>query len=180
MESWCDVWLYSPRVLLWNVFCFFHTDNFPFLGILVKLAAHWVGFLFPPSLPQLFIQMTGLQMKDFVIHSIYFDYCQTKSFLSDDILHMVLHWSPLSTSSTCWPNLIHLPEHFRDFQIEKCYQSYCTFYRWETKSKYGYTLTEKSFLPPSNPSHEHCGSADCSMPRNVPVILLRCSLNDFL
>lgn len=180
MESWCDVWLYSLRVLLWNIFYFFHTDNFPFLGILVKLAAHWVGFLFPPLCLNYLYKWLGCRWKILLFILFTLTTAKTKVFS----LMIFSIWSCTDHLSLpavpAWPNLIYLPEHFRDFQTEKCYQSYRTFYRWETKSKYGYTLTEKSFLPPSHPSHEHCGSGVCSMPCNVPVILLRCSLNDFL
>lgn len=101
VESRCDVWLYSLRGLLWNIFFyFFHAGNFPFLGILVKLTAHWVGFLFLSLVP-LFIQMTGLQKKDFFFFwFILFTSTTAKSLLFDDVLHVVPHWSPVSISST--------------------------------------------------------------------------------
>lgn len=100
VESWSDAQIQVLRVLLWNIFFYFsYSDNFPFLGILTRLAANWVGFLFPLFGPIIYTNDCVADER-FYYSSYWLRLFAKKKVYSDDVLHMVMHWSSLSTSST--------------------------------------------------------------------------------
>lgn len=99
VESWCGYihWQCYFGTFQFFLLCFW--CFFPFPGKPSEAGSSLDWFSFFSSLAPLFIQITGLQMKDFVVHPICFG--SSQNLLFDDALHVVLCWSSLSTSSTC-------------------------------------------------------------------------------
>lgn len=130
----CYLWRAGVMYTRWEYHFETYSSIFSTLVISLSWESYWscqlIGLASSSPLWLRYLhKWLGCRWKIFFLHPIYFDYCQNRGLLFDDVLHVVLHWSisdhSLSAVPT-WSNLIYSPEHFRDFQMEKCYQSYCT------------------------------------------------------